>query len=218
MTKASELVSLAESITGKLGALSSDAAVVADNGGEVTLASLLTQLDIHNPVTRDMAGEAYYEELAREFAGFMVPVLNSKSSMVALTDAYCLFNRARGVELVSPQDLRKACALCDDMQLPIRIRQFSSGLLAIQPDILYLQYDEAIARRILSEIPEDGSISSVELARSLEMPPTLAIEQLLMAESMGTLCRDEHAHALRFYANRIQACTWRFSRDGVVDQ
>lgn len=44
-----------------------------------------------------MAGKSYYEELAREFAGFMLPVLNSKSSMIALTDAYCLFNRARGV-------------------------------------------------------------------------------------------------------------------------
>ncbi|KAI8050857.1 vacuolar protein-sorting-associated protein 36-like protein [Syncephalis plumigaleata] len=160
-----------------------------------------------------MAGDSYYEELAREFAGFMIPVLNTKSGMIALPDAYCLFNRARGVELVSPQDLRKACHLCDTMQLPIRVRQFSSGLLAVEPAD---QNDEAIASRILSEITEHGSVSSVELARSLEISPTLAIEQLLIAEKLGSICREETVHTLRFYANHILSCAWYFNRSDEI--
>jgi hypothetical protein len=37
--------------------------------------------------------------------------------MMALTDVYCLFNRARGTELVSPHDLLHACELFEDEKL-----------------------------------------------------------------------------------------------------
>mmetsp|Transcript_9306 Transcript_9306/g.25102 ORF Transcript_9306/g.25102 Transcript_9306/m.25102 type:complete len:228 (-) Transcript_9306:348-1031(-) len=49
-----------------------------------------------------------------------------------LTDVYCLFNRARGTELVSPDDLLAAAQLFQRVGLPLRLRTFPSGFTAIQ--------------------------------------------------------------------------------------
>jgi ESCRT-II complex subunit VPS36 len=48
-----------------------------------------------------------------------------------LTDAYCLFNRARGTEMVSPDDFMLACEMLDVLALPVRMRQYASGVLAL---------------------------------------------------------------------------------------
>jgi ESCRT-II complex subunit VPS36 len=52
--------------------------------------------------------------------------------MMALTDVYCRVNRARGLELLSPEDLIKACRLLEQLNLPIRLRRFDSGVSVLQ--------------------------------------------------------------------------------------
>ena len=42
-------------------------------------------------------------------AKFAAPVLAHAGGILPLTDLYCLYNRARGTDLVSPDDLLKAC-------------------------------------------------------------------------------------------------------------
>lgn len=48
-------------------------------------------------VQRDSTGSSYHQELARELADFLVPILERQGGMKSLADVYCLFNRARGV-------------------------------------------------------------------------------------------------------------------------
>jgi ESCRT-II complex subunit VPS36 len=52
--------------------------------------------------------------------------------MMALTDVYCRVNRARGLELLSPEDLIQACHMLEQLNLPIRLRQFDSGVKVLQ--------------------------------------------------------------------------------------
>jgi ESCRT-II complex subunit VPS36 len=52
--------------------------------------------------------------------------------MMALTDIYCRVNRARGLELLSPEDLIQACHMLEQLNLPIRLRQFDSGVKVLQ--------------------------------------------------------------------------------------
>lgn len=39
--------------------------------------------------------------------------------MMTLPDVYCRVNRARGLELISPEDLLNACQMLEHMNLPI---------------------------------------------------------------------------------------------------
>jgi len=49
--------------------------------------------------------------------------------MMSLADVYCRVNRARGLELLSPEDLLHAC---EQLSGPIRLRSFPSGARVLQ--------------------------------------------------------------------------------------
>lgn len=51
---------------------------------------------------------------------------------MALTDVFCRVNRARGLELLSPEDLLNACRIMDSLNLPIKLHQFDSGVKVLQ--------------------------------------------------------------------------------------
>nr|CAI5833942.1 unnamed protein product [Callosobruchus analis] len=52
--------------------------------------------------------------------------------MMALTDVFCRVNRARSLELLSPEDILNACKLMESLSLPMKLYQFSSGVKVLQ--------------------------------------------------------------------------------------
>jgi ESCRT-II complex subunit VPS36 len=80
-------------------------------------------------VTREAAGSEYPKELARQLAGVLRPHLERGGGMMSLTDAYCLYNRARGTDLVSPEDLLDAARLLGRLGLGMRERTLDAGAL-----------------------------------------------------------------------------------------
>lgn len=65
--------------------------------------------------------------------------------MMALTDVYCRVNRARGLELLSPEDLLNACRQLAPLSLSIVLRTFDSGVMVIQSSI---HNDEDVAEAV----------------------------------------------------------------------
>lgn len=51
---------------------------------------------------------------------------------MTLTDVYCRVNRARGLELLSPEDLLHASRQLAPLGLPIVLRTFDSGVMVLQ--------------------------------------------------------------------------------------
>ena len=52
--------------------------------------------------------------------------------MMSMADVYCRVNRARGLELLSPEDLMAACRLMSSLQLGLCLRTFDSGATVLQ--------------------------------------------------------------------------------------
>ena len=91
----------------------------------------ILQAGIVSPVSLEVAGKSFHSELAGQIADFLMPIVGGgaedmahgaqasggaagarvagrrNQSMITLTDAYCLYNRARGIDLISPQDMRQ---------------------------------------------------------------------------------------------------------------
>ncbi|KAG0025810.1 hypothetical protein BGZ81_006822 [Podila clonocystis] len=197
MDKAAEMVALAETISNRLAKSNT-----MDNEQTATFKTYLLSMGIAAPVTKDTAGAVFHKELARELVEFILPIVEREGGTMSLMDVYCVFNRARGVELISPKDLHTACALFLDLNLPLRLRKFDSGLLVIQTMARYSddEVSETISARI-RRLPPGAGLSALELASAIQISVALAHEQLLMTEARGLICRDESVEGLKFFDN-----------------
>lgn len=96
--------------------------------------SYLMSLGIDDPVTRDAykSDNQYYRSLAKQISDFMFTHVEEKGGMMALTDVFCWVNRARSLELLSPEDILNACRVMESLGLPLKLYQFTSGVKVLQ--------------------------------------------------------------------------------------
>lgn len=190
MKKAGEMVVLAERLAeatgGKVGEISD-------------LQRLVHGLGIKSPVMRAATGADFHKELGKQLAEWIRPILNSSNGIITLTDAFCLFNRARGVELISPQDMLRACESWESLGVDVHLRAFDNGVMVIHTT---KRSDEEVCTRFKDALPSrTSSLDACEAAKILETTPDIALEYLHMAEGRGLLCRDDGPAQMRFYAN-----------------
>jgi hypothetical protein len=108
--------------------------------------------------------------------------------MLALTDVYCLYNRARVTELISPEDLLEAAKLLAPLGVGMRLRAFASGLQVVQLDSFS---DAATGSRIAdllggtaaAAVHPSGAryITALQLAAKWKIPLQIAQQQLLVS-------------------------------------
>jgi ESCRT-II complex subunit VPS36 len=177
------------------------------------LVSMLENMGITSALSKKQAGSTYHKQLARQVVDFLRhgDKLTKAGGMMTLTDVYCLFNRARGTNMIAPEDLLKAVDLTKEMNLGISKRSFvSSGVVVIQAD----EFDDNVMGKKLAELASismepqsqnppssSGGITVMDVCRALKMSALLANEQLLTTEQMGLLCRDSTIEGVRFFPN-----------------
>ena len=49
-----------------------------------------------------------------------------------MIDLYCIYNRARGTDMISPMDLKTACVLLNTNSSKFYVKRYASGVLTIQ--------------------------------------------------------------------------------------
>ncbi|KAL6327156.1 hypothetical protein AAG906_015195 [Vitis piasezkii] len=204
MSKAKEMVMLAEKMRQKLlsGPTTQPGANDEEMGSKQEMQDWMLSVGIASPVTKESAGALYHQQLSRQLADFVKIPLEKAGGMINLIDIYCLFNRARGTELISPEDLLQACSIWEKFDVPVMLRKFDSGVMVIQNKS---HTDEEVFARIKSlALKPDAlktGLSASDAAMTLGIAPAMAKEHLLTAESKGFLCRDVSADGFQFYIN-----------------
>ncbi|KAG8238121.1 hypothetical protein J437_LFUL012732 [Ladona fulva] len=196
MVMAKDMVNLSKTISQK----------IRDKQGDITedetvrFKSYLLSLGVDDPVTRNSFknDSQFHEELAKQIADVLENPIKEVGGMMSLADVYCRVNRARGLELLSPEDLLNACNLLAKLNLPLFLREFESGVKVLQ---LCSHSDEKIIKVTVSQLKEKNSCTAEELAQDIGIPVLLAKERLLAAEKSGQACRDDTIEGLRFYPN-----------------
>ena len=216
MASAQDIVALAENFAIDSGRTSSDArSIVSESAAALGMVT-----------TRDKLGSGadtlYLSELSRNLAEFLTDdkkgILRGEGGIISLVDLWAVFNRSRnGVELVSPAEFHKAAQLWEKLGLPIRLRRFKSGLLAVGlPDWndervlrLFKIWLEELRRMEPNErVPWDWAlfgrgIDAQETAQRFGWSIGVATEELEMAEDSGLLCREERIEGMRYWGNYI---------------
>lgn len=166
-------------------------------------------------VSRDMfsAERAWIDELARQVAEFLADdargVLKREGGVMTLVDLWAVYNRARGIDLISPRDLEKAAGRFEALRLPVRMRVFRSGLLVVQDAS---RKDADTVRKILEWVDSvssdeekasgfGGGVTPGEAAERFGWSLGVANEELEMAEEQGALCREVSIQGIRFWKN-----------------
>lgn len=206
MSKAKEMVMLAEKMRLKLLTGSNNGGSNDDElGTKEEMQDWFLSVGIASPVTKESAGALYHQQLSRQLADFVKIPLERAGGMINLIDIYCLFNRARGTELISPDDLLQACSLWEKFDVPVMLRKFDSGVMVIQNK---RHSDDEVFTRIKSLVMKPDAlrsgVSASDAAITLGVAPAMAKEYLLTAELKGLLCRDVSPDGFRFYINLFQ--------------
>jgi len=195
--RAKDMVKLSEAFTQKLKRGDASDAEAAE------FQAYVVSMGIADPVTKNACrgGEsAFHRELAAELGRFLEEPIQRAKGMLQLQDVYCLYNRARGTMLISPNDLVAAAAQFEVLGIPLLLRTFDSGVKVVQSAAMS---DEKTAVRVCELVTDNGSMTPGQLARIEDISAVLAKEMLLAAESLGRVCRDDTVEGLSFYPNRF---------------
>jgi ESCRT-II complex subunit VPS36 len=229
LQEATELVQIIQKYVATLDRNESSSAS-AENGGDEADRQRLTDLLQGMGLTLALnkadyqgraAQAAYYDQTARQLADFLRPKL-AKVPVMTLTDVYCLFNRARGSHLLSPEDLLLAVERLHELQLGLSLVTFpESGLKVIRDDskanetvlaetfLSLCRESQAVSTAQLSSSNSNsnntggGYVTALSVSRHCHVAAVLALEQLQAAERAGFLVRDETVETIRFYPNEF---------------
>ena len=62
----------------------------------------------------------------------MNSIIDKFGGVVGLVDLYCMYNRARGTDLISPDDMSIACTKLNQHSDKFMLKEYSSGLRTMQ--------------------------------------------------------------------------------------
>ena len=149
----------------------------------------------------------FYDTIARQVVDLIRPKLQRQTvPMITLTDVYCRYNRSRGTQLISPEDLLLAMERLDVLHLNLSLLTFPhSGLKVVQDPIrtnvttlteTFLRLcqdneDEYYHRSQPQKQPEStmsttpkyyGYVTALSVSQRCHIPTILAYEQLQMVE------------------------------------
>ena len=120
MSKAKQIVVLTERYRTAAEAPVGGASSSATSAGALAAAR---SIGIACPVTRGSVGNddsRYHEELSREIGAYLAAgPLDAAGGIMSMVDVWCHYNRARGVDLVSPGTLRTRTRTAEPYVLPL---------------------------------------------------------------------------------------------------
>uniref|UniRef100_A0AC35TLA2 Vacuolar protein-sorting-associated protein 36 n=1 Tax=Rhabditophanes sp. KR3021 TaxID=114890 RepID=A0AC35TLA2_9BILA len=199
MDQAGNMVKMSKSITEKLRAKKGSE---LNEDETVQFKSYLLSLGVADPVTKSTYGNGakYFAGLAQEISDSLYKPIKEAGGMMTLPEVYCRINRARGTELISPEDLLNACMKLDELKCSIRLHKFDS-------EVYVLQLEEMSMSNGVGEtceyVERMGPVTASKLAKEIGISVILAKEKLLAAEEESRICRDDSVEGLAFYTNKF---------------
>jgi ESCRT-II complex subunit VPS36 len=109
--------------------------------------------DFTSMVSKDSSGKNYHSALGQEIEKFLDKVLDKFGGVVGLVDLYCMYNRARGLDLISPDDLRIAAEEINRTSSKYMLKSYKSGVVTIQSRMFN---EDSYYKRLADAIAETG--------------------------------------------------------------
>ncbi|MCQ2820027.1 MAG: EAP30/Vps36 family vacuolar-sorting protein, partial [archaeon] len=195
---AKEMIDLAQQIRAKVN-LNNDKSLSSE------IANVLGKIGFVDPITKEVAGSDYYLNLAQQINMYFTEYFqrNSDVKVLTLIDAYCIYNRARGGNTISPKDMMQALNNFNNIHTNIMIKEFNKELTVIHTNqfsnenILYMVKEYMQKNNV-------GYITNSDLAIIINAKNVL-LEKILIEDLLvnGFLLLDEAELDTKYYLNWI---------------
>lgn len=93
---------------------------------------ILEELGCVDVITKSEAGRVFYRQVAQQINDIFKQVLPKKGGVMSLIDVYLYYNRMRGSDLVTTDDLLKAARELNNINSVLEMRELPDGLKVIQ--------------------------------------------------------------------------------------
>ena len=80
-------------------------------------------------------------------------MIDNFGGVVGMVDLYCMYNRARGMDLISPDDLMIACQRINSQSSKFMIKGYKSGVVTIQSRMFN---EDSYYQKLANAIAETG--------------------------------------------------------------
>eukprot|EP00397_Hematodinium_sp_SG-2012_P031963 GEMP01033987.1.p1 GENE.GEMP01033987.1~~GEMP01033987.1.p1 ORF type:complete len:340 (+),score=73.40 GEMP01033987.1:158-1177(+) len=159
-----------------------------DSGEENDMQKLLNDYGLKD--AKDLRSTSLEEELTK-----VTLHLVNNSNMMLIEDLYCVFNRLRGTNLVSPHDFMSSLTEVGKGR-DLRVHPIHGALCVQRRGV-----DEEKMSKDLAERCKIHPLSAAQVSKERQISLRLAQVQLLDAEERGHVCRDDSIEGLVFYHN-----------------
>ncbi len=200
---AEAMISLAQQIRAKLSSSKANTSESASQTAEIN--SVLSKIGFIDPVTKEVAGSDYYIKLAEQINVYFTDYFkkNPDIKVITLIDAYCIYNRARGGNTISPKDMTQAINNFDKVAGEIKVKNFNKEMIVLHTSEFSNENLINLIKNYMKENKQDyielKSLSNIINVKNVLLE-TILIDDLL---NNGLLLIDEFDLDVRYYLNQI---------------
>ena len=182
----------------KLKEIAAELSKASDKETTSEMSKICLAIGIQDPVSKKSGGSQFAKDLAKEFATSMNGwMAKAGVSILAIPEAYAAYNRLRGNDLISPNDLREAVQIIERGGFDIRVETIANLQVIVKKEASF----DAVVKSLLDGMKDDSYITPMMIQTKSGLPNTIAKSYLLRAEQQGILARDESLAGLRYYKN-----------------
>lgn len=193
----SNLVKLGTELKAKVGdSLSKD----DEKGKEIS--NLLQRIGFIDPITKEIAGKSYIKEISSQVESFLSEYFKINEGIISIIDVYCIYNRARGINTISPSDMKSVVDYLKVNSNKINIKTMSSITIIYSDDFSIGSVYKKL-KTIYSEQPFYSF--NINEVKSILKVKNISLCKLIIEDMVenGYLCIDESDFDIRYFNNMI---------------
>ena len=163
---------------------------------------ILEDLGCVDVVTKSESGKMFYSQVAKQIDQIFGKLLPTKGGVMSLIDVYLYYNRMRGSDLVTSQDLLMAARELDSINSTIELKLLPNGLKILQMKTRDKQAEIYEIRQMI--LKSNGTGLTVEdYCKSKDLSSIIGRYKLEEYSKEGHFCLDSSMGGLKYFNNDI---------------
>ncbi len=153
-------------------------------------------------ISKSDSQSEFYVNVAKQIDKVFAPLIGKSGGAMSLIDIFLYYNRMRGAELITPDDLLHATRQFGKINSSLELREAENGIKIVQLRIT--NEDEDFFKYCVTPIKaRQNGISVEEIVKLFGLSLLVARDKLESYAKKGKLVVDSSLEGIRYYLNDI---------------